>query len=210
MEELRTHKFMLLEESKYNFGFTAASLRLSDFVLVAKHNREGIDFDYVNILGSGKTTTGKRMFNEYSKRLATLTREQIDVLLNGTLSSQKQVAFLAVCKTNGFIRDFTIEVVREKMLLFDYQISEGEFFTFLRRKTESHPELESVTENTTNKIRQVTFKILEQAGIIDSVKNKIIQPQLIEPDVVSVIANDNKEWLKVLLMSDSDINNIHV
>jgi len=94
------------------------------------------------------------------------------------------------------------------MLLFDYSLTEGEFITFLRRKTDIHPELEKITDKTTYKIKQVTFKILEQADIISDIRDKMIQPQLIEPEVMRVIANDNKEWLKVLLVSDADINNI--
>jgi len=145
---------------------------------------------------------------EYTKRLETLTHEQTQLLIDGILPTQKQIAFLAICKTNAFIRDFTVEVLREKMLLFDYEVSDGEFISFLRRKSETHPELEEISENTSYKIKQVTFKILEQAGIIDSIKARNIVPQLVEKEVLKAIANDNKEWLKVLLLSDSDINTV--
>lgn len=198
---------IMIDKQKYTFGFTAASLRLNQFVLVAQLNREGKTIDHVRLLGAGKSATGKRMISEYNKRLSNLTLEQTDILIDGILPSQKHIAFLAVCKTNAFIRDFTVEVVREKLLLFDYELSEGDFITFLRTKSEIHPELEEISEKTRHKIRQVTFKILEQAGIIDSVKNKNILSQLVEKDVLRVIANDNKEWLKVLLLSDIDINN---
>jgi len=194
--------------SKYQFTFTAASLRLNDFVQVARLKKINQEVDYVNLLGAGKSTTGKRMITEYNKRLAKLTDEQLSVLIDGYLSSQKQIAFLAICKTYAFIRDFTVEVIREKLLLFDYEVSDGEFIAFLRRKTESRPELEKITDKTTYKIRQVTFKILEQAGIIDNIKNRHIQSQLIEKDVRKSIANDNNEWFKVLLLSDLDIKNI--
>ena len=194
--------------SKYQFSFTAASLRLNDFVQTARLKKEHQVVDHVNLLGAGNSATGKRMITEYNKRLATLTDEQLSVLINGYLSSQKQIAFLAICKTYAFIRDFTVEVIREKLLLFDYEVSDGEFIAFLRRKTEGHPELEKITDKTTYKIRQVTFKILEQAGIIDNIKNRHIQSQLIEKDVRKSIANDNKEWFKVLLLSDLDIKNI--
>jgi hypothetical protein len=198
----------MIDYKKYTFGFTAASLRLSDFVVVAKHKRDGEVLDHVNMLGAGKTATGSRMLIEYAKRLSTLTSEQIDILVDGILPSQKQIAFLAICKTNAFIRDFTVEVLREKMLLFDYEVSDGEFLTFLRRKTETHAELEAISEKTNYKVKQVTFKILEQAGIIDSIKSRNILPQLVDRNVIRAIANDNKEWLKVLLLSDSDINNV--
>lgn len=198
---------MSLISEKYTFGFTAASLRLNDFVTVARLNLESKNIDHVNLLGGGKSSTGKRMISEYQKRLDSITKEQTNLLVNGIIPNQKQLAFLAVCKTYAFIRDFTVEVVREKALLFDYELSDGIFNTFLRRKTDTHPELEEITEKTTYKIRQVTFKILEEAGLIDNIKNKIIQPQLVDKDVFNVISDDNKEWLKILLLSDADIHN---
>ena len=129
-------------------------------------------------------------------------------MVNGDLLTQKQIAFLSICKSQAFIRDFTVEVLREKLLVFDFQITEGDFISFYRRTVESQPESDRLTENTKNKIRQVTFKILEQAGIIDSVKNKMTQPQLLDTTVIKAIASDNKNWLKVFFMSDIDIQNV--
>jgi hypothetical protein len=194
--------------SKYQFTFTAASLRLNDFVQVARLKNDNQVVDHVNLLGAGKSTTGIRMISEYEKRVATLTKEQLRLLTEGNLTAQKQIAYLAICKAYSFIREFTIEVLREKLLLFDYEIFDGDFISFLRRKQESHPELEKITDKTTYKIKQVTFKILEQAGMIDSIKNKSLQPQIIDREVLKAIAADNKEWLKVLFVSDMDINDI--
>lgn len=194
--------------SKYQFTFTAASLRLNDFVQVARLKKNNQMVDHVNLLGAGKSATGIRMMAEYEKRLATLTQEQLRLLTEGNLSTQKQIAYLAICKAYSFIREFTVEVLREKLLLFDHEISDGEFISFLRRKQENHPELEKITDKTTYKIKQVTFKILEQASMIDSIKNKTLQPQIIDREVLKAIAADNKEWLKVLLVSDMDLNDI--
>jgi len=49
---------------------------------------------------------------------------------------------------------------------------------------------------------------LEQAGIIDSAKNKMIQPQILEPMVIRSIVEDDPQWLKVFLINDMEITNI--
>lgn len=193
---------------KYNFSFTAASLRLNDLRLVAIHKSNNTNIDSARELGNGKSSTGKRILSELIKRLSFLTQGEIDILINGDLTSQKQIAFLAVCKTHAFIRDFVIEVLRDKFLMFDYQITNGDYLSFYRRKNELHLEMDNLTEITLNKIRQVTFKILEQAGIIDSVKNKILQVQILDEKLISTIAKDNKIWLKLFFISDIDIKNI--
>ena len=108
-------------------------------------------------------------------------------------------------KSYGFIRDFVIEVVREKYLVYDYQITEGDYISFYRRKLDLHDEMVTLTELTQKKIKQVTFKILEQAGFIDTIKSRNIQPQIIDLKLMNAIVQDNPNWLKVLLVSDMDI-----
>lgn len=194
-------------EYSYNFSFTASSLRLKEMVSVAESMKKNENMDYTNDLGRGKVATGKRMYIEFKKRISFLTEEQIDLLINGDLITQKQIAFLSVCKSHLFIRDFVVEVLREKLLVFDYEISEGDYISFYRRKFDVHPEMSKLSEISEKKVRQVIFKILEQAGIIDSIKTKIIQPQIIDSKTIEVITQDDSNWLKVLLMSDSNIEN---
>ena len=198
----------MIEIEKYDFSFTASSLRLNEMILVASSIRENTPVDYTNELGGGKSTTCLRMLFEFNKRISNLTQKQIEILIDGDLTSQKQIAFLSICKTYSLIRDFVIEALREKLLVFDYQITQGDYITFYRRKLDLHPEMEKLTDLTEKKIKQVIFKILEQAGIIDNIKKRVIQPQIIDKKVIDVIAIDNPIWLKVLFMSDIDITNI--
>ena len=193
---------------RYKFSFTTSSLRLTEMVLVAKQLKEGFELDITNDLGGGKSATGKKMFSELNKRVAQLNSQETEILINGDLVSQKQMAFLAVCKSYDFIRDFTVEVLREKLLVFDYEITDGDYISFYRRKTDSHPEMEERTEITQKKIRRVIFKVLEQAGIINDIKAKTIQPQLLDNRVIEAIVSDDSTWLKVFLMSDLDITNL--
>ncbi|MEO6175640.1 MAG: DUF1819 family protein [Flavobacterium circumlabens] len=195
----------MVKTNKYDFSFTTSSLRLNEMLTVVRAKSEGIELDYINDLGGGKYSTGRKMFSEFNKRLSYITDSEIEVLLDSDLVTQKQMAFIAVCKSYSFIRDFVIEVVREKYLVYDYQITEGDYISFYRRKCDLHDEMNTLTELTEKKIKQVTFKILEQAGLIDSVKSKIIQPQIVDFKLMKAIIQDNPIWLKVLLVSDMDI-----
>lgn len=193
--------------AKYDFGFTGFSLRINDTVKVAIAQSQHLEFDAVQEIGNGKTSSTKKFLNEINKRLKSLTQEQIHLLIHGDLNTQRQVAFLAMCKVHGFIRDFVVEVLREKVLVFDYEISEGEYLSFFRQKLEEHPKMNKFSEVTHKKIRQVLFKTLEEAGIIDNIKNKEIQPQLLDNELIQVICKEDKEWLKIFFVSDLDIKN---
>jgi hypothetical protein len=202
------------EDSTYKFSFTAASLRLNETVAVAKAARDSGITNLNDITGAGiafssvKSRTSNREYREIRKRLEHLTPKQIDILVNGDLISQKQIAFLAVCKHYDFIRDFTIDVIRDKALVFDYTINESDLNSFIKSKQQIHPELEEFSESTFKKGKQVMFHILEQAGIINTAVDKMIQPQLLSPIVVQAIAEDDQNFLKIFMVSDRDIKEI--
>lgn len=198
----------MVKVERYDFSFTASSLRLNEMKIVAEAKVNHRDIDYVRELGKGKVSTGKRMLSEFNKRISFLTSRELSLLLNGDLIAQKQMAYLSVCKAYGFIRDFVVEVLREKMLVFDYEVTDGEYISFYRRKADLHPEMDNLTPITQRKVKQVTFKILEQSEIINSIKNKIIQPQIVDDVVAKAILSDSPKWLQMFLLSDHDIANL--
>ena len=188
---------------KYEFSLTGSSLRVNEMILFAtKYINEGLlEFK------SDKGTTNKRMVSEFKKRIDNLTVNQQELLLNSNFSNQKQLAFLSACKTYSLLRDFVIEVVREKYLIMDYNLTETDYISFIRRKEINHDELANLTDQTQAKVKQVIFKILEQAGIINNVRDKEIQLQLLGESTKKSIIEDNPEWLKIFLLSDMDIQN---
>jgi hypothetical protein len=192
--------------NKYNFSFTAFSLRVSLVFKYATALHEGNSMQLTEI-GNGNKHTGQKRSIEIKKRVAQFTDKEFELFVAGDFVTQKQLAFLSVCKAHNFIRDFVVEVPREKTLLFDNEITEGDYISFYRRKEELHPEMDDLTDRTQSAIRQVTFKILEEAGIIDSTKTKVIQYQILDEKLIEAIVDDNAQWLKVFLMSDIDINN---
>lgn len=199
---------------KYNLAFTAASLRLNEMVLAAKAIFAHGILDYKLLteehvdMNTAKAETSKRTFREIRNRLIQLTHNQMEILANGSLIQQKQVAFLAVCKHYDFIKDFVIEVLWDKTMVFSYQINESDFNSFINSKINLQPELEKFSESTLKKAKQVLFHILEQAGIINNIKDKIIQPQLLQPSVFKAIAEDDPQWLRIFMIPDQDINQI--
>jgi hypothetical protein len=195
-------------DKKYKFSFTASSLRTKDLATIALRETAQKAEDIELVLGRGKSATGKRLLIELNHWLTTLTKQQIQILQNGSFKSQNEIAFLAVCKYFDFIREFVVEVIREKYLVYDYEITEGDYISFFRRKAEYHPEMNALTEMTQKKVKQVTFKILEQAGLINNIKAKMINAQIIEPETRKAILNDNTELFKIFLLSDFDIENL--
>jgi hypothetical protein len=198
-------------QMKYSLSFTAASFRLHDFLRVANSFKDytgEIDIRKVNseeVLSKGNQKTSNREMAEFIKRYNSLTTPQKQLLIDGTLDEQKIITLLAIVKSNSFIRDFVIEVVRDKFLIFDFQLTEGDFKSFLNRKSELHPELEAFAEGTIYKAKQTMFKILADSGLIDNIRSRMLIKIWLSPNVVKVIFDDNPEFLKAFLFSDADI-----
>ena len=204
----------MVKSKKYILSFTAASLRLNEMIKVALaitnsefNNLRELQSSGI-VFGSVKTRSTDREFREIKQRISKLTPEQLDVFAHGDYISQKQMAFLSVCKHYDFIKDFTIEIIREKTLVFNYQINESDINAFITSKSSIHPELEEYSNTTLKKGIQVMFRILEQAGIINNAMEKIIQPQIIQPDVIKSILIDDPQWLKIYLLPDNDIKQL--
>lgn len=168
-------------------------------------NNDPDQINIADIIKGQKAKTIGTQFREIKMRNDTLTKKQVEVLANGNTQAQKHIALLAICKAYAFIRDFIIEVLRNKVLAYDYQITEGEYTTFWKRKYEDHPELEELSESTIQKIKQVTFKVLQQTGLIDNTRSKLINRQLVDQTVISAVVKDDPEWLKIYFMTDDEI-----
>lgn len=197
---------------KYKLSYTASSLVINETTSISKLYVLYNDWEEVSrrvfeghFLPKNKEASSKRILKEITNRLKNLTQDEILLLSNSDFVTQKQLCYLGVCKTYRLIREFMVEVIRNKYQLFDYQIIESDYGSFYYEKISNHPELEQLGESTQKKLKQVTFKIMEQAGIIDSAKNRIIQPQHLSEKLVEVIIHDNPDYLKIFLLSDQQI-----
>lgn len=161
----------------YKLSFTSASLLLNDSIKVADiyyHKRKWpITKEIIlkeNILQRKKEGTIVRELQEIRHRISALTDKQLDLLLNSNVETQKLILFLGVCKYYQFIQEFTTEVLRQKIILFDNQIYDSDYEKFFAQKSSSSLKLSSISETTKEKIKRVLFTILWQAGIIVSAK----------------------------------------
>lgn len=205
---------MVSNNSAYNLSFTAASMKFHDFMRLAKYVEEHqLDImeqtpDPGLIMRRSNTRPNRREFRELVKRYKLLTPAQRKLLLDVDVNGQKQLAMVGICKVYSFIRDFIVEVVREKFLALDFKLTDGDYQSFFNRKMELHPELEEFSETTVKKARQVIWKLLEQGGLIDNTRDRNILPQFVNQYVLNAVKEDNTALLKIFLMTDREIQDL--
>lgn len=175
--------------------------RLKDWKKVEQSIKEN------NLLMKIKESTFKREFVEIKKRLSTLNPSQLNLLINGDLDETKAMIFLSLVKTYSFFFDFINEVVRNKYLMFDYLLTDSDYIKFFNAKSFIHEELNNISDITAKKVKQVVYKLMEQIGLINNIKNGSIFKPMISDNVLEVIINDNPEYLTVFFYQADEIKN---
>lgn len=156
-----------------------------------------------NILQARMQSSAKRVAHEIINRLKTLTKQELELLLNTSPVEQKQILFIAVCRRYKFIYDFSKEVIRERYLTLKYDLPTEEFDSFYNQKEQWHEELEKISPSSKYKLKTVLYKILLEAEIID--KNKIIMPTMLSREFISLVAKKDLDDLLIFPISDFDI-----
>ena len=199
--------------AKYTLSYTSASLSAYESEVIAGLFLESEDWSSVrasvvddNALQKGSLNGRKRLFNELQKRLETLTPEQLAFYESASGSDARNLTMLSCFKLYQFIYDFATEVMRKKLLLFDFQMLNSDYESFYDSKRVAYDNLNTVSEGTQKKLKQVMFKMFEQAGFIDSVKTKNIQKPYLSEELIRLIVQDDPKYLSAFLYSDNEIN----
>lgn len=197
---------------RYKLSFSAGSLLVSESVRTARLYREAGDWDTVkrvvheeNAIQKVRTASVTRMLREIRHRLSALTPEELDTLIESDGRDQTSILYLAACKYYRFLRDFVVDVVRTKVLMFDNVLTHIDYERFIDGKSTDHNELVDLSATSTAKLRQVTWRILSEAHLLASTRTGVITPFIPSPKIIHAVIADDREWLKVFLMSDADI-----
>lgn len=156
-----------------------------------------------NLLQTRTKSSAIRISREICLRLETLTHKQLQLLESGSAQEQRYLLWIAVCKRYAFIRQFMDEMVREKYIRMDLQISPADYDIFFQEKAEIHIEFDRLSASTRAKQRQVLFKSMREAEILS--RNNMILPGLPTRELVEALADDNPGLLAMLPISDMDI-----
>jgi hypothetical protein len=201
----------LIESKKYRFSFTAASLLLNELISFSKMILEDeirIDDLKPEMLNRERAKTNEREFAELFLRLKVLDKPLMEKLVYGTQDDQKHIAIIVFGRTYSIFRDFIVEVMLEKISLFDFKLEDRDYNSFISKKSIEHEELDQLADSTKYKIKQVLLKVLEQGGLIDNIKERNIIMPVVEREIERIIVQSNPKDLKILLYTEQKIANL--
>lgn len=196
----------------YRLSFTAAAFKFPESIRLAETYHERKDWKVVremtfadDLLQRAKYKTIKSEFRELEVRLKTMTDNELAFLLDTDSVSQRQLLWVAICRTYPFIRQFTMEVIRPNYQRFEWTISETDYRRFFERKADMHDELNRLTDSSKAKIRQVLFKMLEGTGLITSAKQRTILRPIVLDTLAQLLRQNNPSDLPLLFFNDHEL-----
>ncbi len=200
--------------SPYSFGFTAASLRPELVGVMAElYFEHGGSWEKTqdavlktNALQCRSSASAVRLEREIRQRLETLSSVERALLNTGTLETRVALSWLAAVKRHSFLYDFAAELLRSKIDLHDTVLRSSDYESFIEEKAVRHPEIEALSDTTSEKVRRVVLRMLREMSIL--VKGpelgSVTRP-IIPPEVEDAIRADNPRWLAAFLVSDAQI-----
>lgn len=162
------------DANRYRLSFTAGGLLPAEMAeLAGAFGRLG-DWDQVYdgvragaLLGYGVAKTAARIGSELISRLQDLSEAQLTFLASCLPEERRTMSWIAVCRHYSFLGEFAVEVVRDRFLAGVPTVTKIDYSSFFDRKAAMHSELSSVSDSTREKLRQVSFRMMVDAGILD-------------------------------------------
>jgi len=155
-------------------SFTMGGLLLSETLAVARLHVSGEAWAETleRALNEGatalpKAASNRRTLNEITLRLSAFSKEELAFFADEAERDEAQaLLWLAICRTYRFIAEFVREVVMDRYLSYRLDLPIESFDVFFDDKAEWNDKLAGLTASTREKLGQVMFRILREAGII--------------------------------------------
>ena len=189
-------------QEAYSFGFTVGGgLLLQEANLVSSLLEPGVESSTLakrisdsNLLGQRTQATGSRVSSELAKRFSNLTPDEVNFFISAYYEDQTALLWVAACRTYKLLGEFATLIVRDKFLSLSTLLEPSDFESFLRQRALWSDEISRLTDSTQYKLRQSTYLMLKEVGILSS--ENTIQQRELSPALLTLIRESNLPGLE--------------
>ncbi|BBK76177.1 DUF1819 family protein [Clostridium butyricum] len=141
-----------------------------------------------NIFQVETETRMKELASIIGTRLKELDSYLIQKIESSNIETSKLIVLYAILKNDKLFFEFMNEVYKEKIILKDLFIRDKDFGVFFQNKREQSDKVDSWSEYTFKKLKQVYIRILFESGLIANQKGdrEIVLP-IIDSEVKDYI-----------------------
>ncbi|WP_105264933.1 DUF1819 family protein [Pseudoalteromonas sp. T1lg76] len=146
-----------------------------------------------NVLQKRSDASAKRNAATVKKRLEGMSDEYLEQIASGSTELSTQLMFAATLINSTLLADFMRNVMLDAKRMFRESLDLGDWESFWDERSRLFPELSKMSESSTYKISQVAFKVIADAGYIESTRSKKLQNVYLLPEVRSLLLQMERE-----------------
>jgi hypothetical protein len=173
----------------YKMSFTSGGLFLTESVTVAGMHRSGEDWKdtleralHEGTTSLPKAASNRRTLREIVNRLMTLNDDEVRFLIEEAGRQEQQyLLWVATCRAYRFVREYAVEVICDRFLAYQLDLPLESFDIFFEAKADWDDGLASISDSTRNKLRQILFRMMREAGVVSDdhrIQSSYLSPQL--------------------------------
>ncbi|WP_061995749.1 DUF1819 family protein [Clostridium sp. ATCC 25772] len=194
------------ENMEYSAKLTGESFLLYEFKVVAKLKKEGFSDKEIrkrvleeNLFQYKFKSSISRRLSPLIKRVNSIDDNLLNMLLEDPLGYGVIINLYTIMKNDRLFFEFMDEVIREKIEYNYGFIEKKDINIFFTAKAEQSDLVSGWSEQTIAKLKQVIFKILSEAGMIEDIKTGKINRLLIPVEVKDyLISIGEKSYIKAM------------
>lgn len=154
-----------------------------------------------NLIKHKKQGSVKRTNAPIFRRLEAMNNDILENFVYSDVETSKYLLVYAIMKTDKLVRDFIIEVYKDKIIMRNEYIEKYDIDRWYEMKKESSFSLKNKSDITNSKAKQVIMKILQDSGMVVKETNnrfRIIKPLLNDKFIHLLEENKNIEYAKAI------------
>lgn len=191
----------------YSAKLTAEPFLYNETKIIAQYLLDGISPEELkrkniaeNLIKYKSTKSIVRVNSPIFRRLSVMDREMLDEFAHTDIETSKYILLYTIMKTDRLVRDFVVEVYKDKLLMRKDYIEKFDIDNWYEEKCILSKTLRERTESTATKLKQVIMKILQDSGLVIKEKNrfKIVRPLLKEKYISMLDKKGDIEYAKAI------------
>ena len=195
----------------YSAKLTAEPFLYTETKMIAEDILNGEDVNELrkrnieeNLIHYKKQKSIQRVNSPIFRRLAVLDEELLREFIYSDIDTSKYILLYAIMKTDKLVRDFIIEVYKDKLLMRKEYIEKIDIDNWYDDKCTISKTLRERSESTTNKLKQVIMKIMQDSGLVkkerekNNYRFKVIRPLLKDKFINELESRGDIEYAKAI------------
>ena len=191
----------------YSAKLTAEPFLYNETKIIAQYLLDGISPEELkrkniveNLIKYKSIKSIVRVNSPIFRRLNVMNREMLDEFVHTDIETSKYILLYTIMKTDRLVRDFIVEVYKDKLLMRKDYIEKFDIDNWYEEKCILSNTLRERTESTAAKLKQVIMKILQDSGLVIKEKNrfKIVRPLLKEKYISMLDKKGDMEYAKAI------------